>query len=366
VGLKRQAIAIINHKDKPMISGRSRYYSAAFVAAGSCFAALMSGCSSDKKEDTASTATPGASSPAPASKPFVVAYNQWIGYVAFFAALDKGYFKDAGLDVQTKEFPGPADSVPVLMNGQIDCSMTTVDTVILLADKAKSNPISMAYIIDTSNGADGVIAQKEIKTVADLRGKSVAATPGQCNELLLLKALEKAGMTEKDVKIVTMDADKGGAAVIAHQIPAAVTWEPSLTKAASAGGHVIFSSKDAPNILMDAITFTKSTLDTRGDDVRKFLDAYGKGEAFVKEHPDEAAQIASKHFGTTPAESAAMLGKVLLYSPAENLTLVGTPDKTGTALASAKEIGDFFVAQKQLATVPDLSKLYTTDYLPKP
>ena len=299
-------------------------------------------------------------------KPFVVAYNQWIGYVPFFAALDKGYFKDAGLDVQTKEFPGPADSVPVLINGQIDCSMTTVDTVILLADKAKSNPISIAYIIDTSNGADGVIAQKEIKTIADLRGKSVAATPGQCNELLLLKALEKAGMTEKDVKIVTMDADKGGSAVIAHQIPAAVTWEPSLTKAASTGGHVIFSSKDAPNILMDAITFTKSTLDTRGDDVRKFLAAYAKGEAYVKSNPADAAQIASKHFGTTPAESASMLTKVLLYSPAENVTLVGTADKPGTALASAKQIGDFFVAQKQMATVPDLTKIYTTEYLPKP
>jgi len=341
---------------------RSRFHRAALAATGTCLLAFLSGCGQEKP---AAPASGGQAAPAP-SKPFVVAYNQWIGYVPFFAALDNGYFKDAGIDVQTKEFPGPADSVPVLINGQIDCSMTTVDTVILLADKAANNPVSIAYIIDTSNGADGVIAEKDIKTVADLRGKSVAATPGQCNELLLLKALEKAGMTEKDVKIVTMDADKGGSAVIAHQIPAAVTWEPSLTKAQATGGHVIFSSKDAPNILMDAITFTKSTLDTRGDDVRKFLAAYAKGEDFVKTHPDEAAKIASKHFGTTPAESASMLTKVMLYSPAENLSLVGTPEKPGTALASAKEIGDFFVAQKQITAVPDLKKLYTTDYLPKP
>lgn len=334
---------------------------AVIAAASACVLSLLAGCGQDKS----APASGPASGPA-ASKPFVVAYNQWIGYVPFFAALDNGYFKDAGLDVQTKEFPGPADSVPVLINGQIDVSMTTADTVILLADKAASNPVSVAYIIDTSNGADGVIAQKDIKTVADLKGKMVAATPGQCNELLLLKALEKGGMTEKDVKIATMDADKAGAAVIANKVPAAVTWEPWLTKSAASGAHVIFSSKDAPNVIMDTIAVSDQTVKNRPEDLKTFLAAYAKGVAFVQAHPDEAAAIASKHFGSSVADSKGMLAKVTLYGPADNVSLIGTSAAPGIALKNADQIGDFFVTQKQVDKKPDTSKLFTTDYLPKP
>ena len=331
-----------------------------FGVAGICLA--LNGCAPKATE----TKAPETSTTAPAeSKPFVVAYNQWIGFVGLFTALDKGYFKDAGLDVQPKQFAGPADSVPLLLTGKVDVSLTTADTVILLNKQAGSTPMACAYVIDTSDGADGLIAQKDIHTIANLRGKTVAATLGQCNELLLLKALAAAGMKRTDVTITNMDADTAGAAIIANKIPAAVTWEPWLSKATPGGAHVIYSSHDAPNILLDVAAASSQTMTSRSADLRTFLAALAKGAAYDKAHPAEAAQIAAKHLGSTAADSTVMLSKVKLYGADDNRRLMGTATAPGTAFASATEIGHFFVDQKQMPSMPDVSKTFTTEYLPQ-
>ena len=68
-------------------------------------------------------------------KPFTVGYNQWIGSVGVFTAKEKGFFKDAGLDVQMKQFSGPADSVPPLISGKLDASLTTADTALCCPKK---------------------------------------------------------------------------------------------------------------------------------------------------------------------------------------------------------------------------------------
>ena len=326
----------------------------------------LTGCGTSK--DTSTSTPPAASAPppaaAPASKPFVVGYNQWIGYVGLFEAIEKGYFKDAGLDVQPKQFNGPADGVTPLIAGQLDCDMTTADTTVLLAPKATGNPVTNVYVIDTSNGADGVVAQGKYKTIKDLKGQTVAATIGQCNELLLLNALQKAGMTEADVKVTNMDADTAGAAVLANKVAAAVTWEPWLSKASANGAKVIFSSKDLPNVIMDTVAVSKQPLDQRPNDVKAYLAAYSKGTAYALAHPDEAAQVAGKYLGTKPDEAKTMMTKVMLYDADANRKLIGTTSAPGPVFATCNKIGQFYVQQKQLTSAPDVSHIFTPDYLP--
>ena len=319
----------------------------------------LAGCGQKSNAPAAGTSAPVG------TKPFVVAYNQWIGFVGFWTAQDKGYFKEAGLDVQPKQFSGPADSVPLLLTGKVDASLTTADTVILLNQRAGQSPMACAYVVDTSDGADGLIAQKDVHTVADLRGKTIAATLGQCNELLLLKALEAAKMRASDVVIANMDADTAGAAIVAGKIPAAVTWEPWISKAAPSGAHVIFSSHDAPNILLDVVAASSQTMTGRTADLKAFVAACAKGAAYDKANPGEAAQIAAKHLGTSVPDAQSMLTKVKLYDVADNRRLIGTAAAPGPAVASATQIGQFFVQQKQMPSAPDVSKTFALDYLPQ-
>ena len=340
----------------------------------SCLA--LSGCgngntSSQAESTTATTAntSAGATTASATEKlsgtPFTVAYNQWIGFAGIFMAQEQGLFKKAGLDVQFKQFAGPADGTPPLIAGQLDADLTTADTPILLSRESNDNKLHNVMLVDTSHGADGVVAQKGFKTLKDLKGKTIAVTKGQCNELLLLRGLEKSGMTEQDVTITNMDADAGGAAVLAGKVPAAVTWEPWLSKAKANGGSIVFSSAETPNLLLDVLTVSDKTLKEKPADVRAFVAVCLKGNEMAAKDPQAAAKVAQKYLGTTPAEALAMLKKVSIYGVADNARLIGTEATPGVVAKSSADIANFFVKQKVMSEAPAKTNLFTSEYLPK-
>ena len=116
-----------------------------------------------------------------------------------------------------------------------------------------------------------------------MKGKKVAATLGQCNQLLLEKALEKAGLTDKDIELVNMNPDDAGAAFAAGKLDVAVTWEPWITKVSGEKkGHVIFSSKETPNLILDVLAISAKTAKTKAAETKAFLKALNRGYEFVQ------------------------------------------------------------------------------------
>src|SRR5882724_7036584 len=198
-------------------------------------------------------------------KPYKVGFNAWIGSIGFFVAKDKGFFKEEGLDLQTKSFSSPGDGLKPVLSGDLDAVLSTADSVLTVLDKAPGQ-LKIVYLTDTSAGADAILAKKEIADIKAIKGKKVAATLGQCNQLLLEKALERAGLTDADIQLVNMNPDDAGAAFAAGQIDVAVTWEPWITKVAGEKkGHVIWSSKETPNLILDILAInakTKKTAET--------------------------------------------------------------------------------------------------------
>src|SRR6267142_3324204 len=171
-------------------------------------------------------------------KPYKVGFNAWIGSIAFFVAQQKGFFKDEGLDVQTKSFSAPGDGLTPLIAGSLDAHLSTADSVITVLDKAPGQ-LKVVYLTDTSAGADAILAKKDIADIKAMKGRKDAATLGQCNQLLLEKALEKAGLTDQAIQLVNMNPDDAGAAFAAGKIDVAVTWEPWITKVSGEKtGHV--------------------------------------------------------------------------------------------------------------------------------
>src|SRR4051794_25131752 len=291
-------------------------------------------------------------------KPYKVGWNAWIGSIAFFVAKDKGYFKELGLDVQTKSFSSPGDGLNPLLTGDLDAVLSTADSVITVLDKAPGQ-LKVVYLTDTSAGADAILAKPDILDAKGMKGKKVAATLGQCNHLLLQKALEKAGLSEKDIQLVNMNPDDAGAAFAAGKIDAAATWEPWITKASGdKKGHVIFSSKETPNLILDVLAVSKKTTEKKAAETRAFLKGLNKGYEFVQQHQAEAAVIAAKALEQKPEEIVAMLPKVNLYSPKKNLEIMAGP----AAKASA-QVAQFFKDKKVNDTLVDVNTLYDASYL---
>jgi NitT/TauT family transport system substrate-binding protein len=291
-------------------------------------------------------------------KPYKVGYNNWIGSIAFFVAQQKGFFKEEGLDVQTKIFSSPGDGLVPLISGDLDAVLSTADSVLTVLDKAPGQ-LKIVYVTDTSAGADAILAKKEIASIKGLKGRKVAATLGQCNQLLLEKALEKAGLTDKDIELTNMNPDDAGAAFAAGKLDAAVTWEPWITKVAGEKtGHVIFSSADTPNLILDVLAISASTAGSKAAETRAFIRGLNRGYEFVKAHEEEACALAGKTLEQKPEEVRAMLPKVALYSGEENAKVMSGPAEDAT-----KEVALFFKEKKVNETLVDVSKLYDASFL---
>jgi len=300
----------------------------------------------------------GARASAADLKPYRVGFNAWIGSIAFFVAQDKGFFKDEGLDVQTKSFSAPGDGLTPLIAGSLDAHLSTADSVITVLDKAPGQ-LKVVYLTDTSSGADAILARRDIADIKGMKGKKVAATLGQCNQLLLEKALEKAGLSDKDIQLVNMNPDDAGAAFAAGKVDVAVTWEPWITKiSGEKKGHVIFSSKETPNLILDVLAISAKTAKAKSAETKAFLRALNRGYEFVQKSPDEAAAIAAKALEQKPDEVKAMLPKVSLYSGKKNLEVLAGP----AAKASA-QVAQFFKDKKVNDTLVDTAVLYDASFL---
>jgi NitT/TauT family transport system substrate-binding protein len=136
----------------------------------------------------------------PASaEPITIGYSDWPGWVAWQVAIDKGWFKEAGVDVKFQWFDYSA-SMEAFAAGKIDANcMTNGDTLVTGAGGGKG---IMIMLTDYSNGNDMIVGKPGIKTIPDLKGQKVGLELGFVEHLLLLNGLQKNGMTESDVTLV--------------------------------------------------------------------------------------------------------------------------------------------------------------------
>ena len=151
-----------------------------------------------------------------------VGLNPWIGNSLFFVANDQGFFKKENLTVKFTKYNDGSVAKQLLASGNIDVIATTLETPVILANAGL--PVQVVGILDTSEGADGIIATKDIQTVSDLKGKTIAYESASAAEFILYYVLKKNHMTLADVNPIDLPASDAGAAFVAGRVDAAVTW----------------------------------------------------------------------------------------------------------------------------------------------
>ena len=223
------------------------------------------------------------------AEPIKLGMSTWLGYAPLYLAKEKGFFKKQGVDVEIVVIESPADRRAAFAADKIQGMATTVDTHVMTA--AAENPIPLKQVLglDDSHGGDGMVAKKEIKTIKDLKGKTVAAQLGAGASYFWLNyVLLQNGMKITDLKMIDMKAGDAGSAFVAGKVDAAVTWEPWLSKARETPfGHVLLSSDKTPGIIVDSLAFKPDFIKKRGTDVKKVTAGWFEAVKF-------AAQIQRK------------------------------------------------------------------------
>ena len=116
----------------------------------------------------------------------------------------------------------------------------------------------LIVVNDNSTGNDQVICDKSITTVAQLKGKTIAAELGVVDQFLLLQGLAKEGMTQSDINFQGVKTDAAAAAFAGGQFDCVGVFAPFTLQALKRpNSHVLFSSKEFPGAIPDHIVVSQ-------------------------------------------------------------------------------------------------------------
>lgn len=272
------------------------------------------------------------------SAPMRIGLNPWIGNGVYYVAQEKGFFAKEKIRVEFVNADDIATERQLLRTGQIDVAYSlTPESVAVFTDGGVKIKIVAAN--DLSFGADGVIATKDIKTIEDLKGKTVAFETGSTSHFLLSYLLSAKGLTTNDLTVINTIAPDAGAAFVAGKVDAAVTWEPWLSKADErGGGHLLASSREA-RIIYDMPIMRADVAEKRKGDVSAMLRAVFAAQAWIPEHQEEATQIIAKQLKISPQEASDQIKGVHWLSYQENIdTLTSGEYSVKHALQAAGDL----------------------------
>jgi len=219
--------------------------------------------------------------------------------------------------------------------------------------RQQSNGVAAVEVfpIDASVGGDGILASNSIQNVADLKGKTVGVNQGSVSEWFLAQVLEKNGLHLSDVKEQNMTSGAAGAAFVASKLDVAVTWEPWLSKAkVRTDGHVLVSSKQYPDLIMDSFAFRKDFVQKYPDTVKDFMKAYYDAFTWMQANQTEALKVIGDAVQESPSDVSADLSTMTLFDLSTGKQVIGTSSSHGKIYDNVKAAADFWKAQGKIDT----------------
>ena len=292
-----------------------------------------------------------------AAEPLKIGYSDWPGWVAWQVAIEKGWFKEAGVDVKFDWFDYAA-SMNAFTAGKIDAvTVTNGDALVTAAGGAKN---VMIIVTDYSNGNDMIVGKPGIKSLNDLKGKKVGLEAGLVEHLLLLNGLKKAGLKETDVTIVNTPTNETPQALASGDLSAIGAWQPNSGEAMKRvpGAKPIYTSADEPGLIFDVLTVNPSSLSSRKADWAKVVKVWGKVVAYIndpKTQPD-AVKIMAARVGIKPEAYLPLLKGTKLLTLDEGKATFVKADGFKSLYGSSKIVDDFNVKAGIYKTPQNLNK----------
>jgi NitT/TauT family transport system substrate-binding protein len=246
----------------------------------------------------------------------------WIGYGPWWIAQAKGFFQKEGLNVQLITFQQDADLNTALASGHTQVANIATHTSIKLILNSHV-AITPVLVLDDSEGADAILGSGSIKSLADLRGKTVAYEYGTTSDLLIHYALLNAKIPFTAIKAQNIPAADAAVALVAGHVDAAVTYEPYISAVAGKGKgvHVLYSSKAAPGLIGDFLVANNSLIKNHPEQVRALLRAWNDAMVYWSKNYKDGVAIMAKGVGSSPSDLTATLAGAVIYSVAQNKSL---------------------------------------------
>jgi NitT/TauT family transport system substrate-binding protein len=333
---------------------------------------LLTGCGTADSPTTTTTGSGGVTT--------VKLQLQWFfqaQFAGYIAAVDKGFYKEQGLDVQLIE--GGVDIVPqtVLATGKADYAVAWVPKA--LASREQGAGITdVGQIFARSGTYQVAFASSNIKSPADFKGKKVGNW-GFGNEFELFAGMTKAGLDPgKDVTLVQQQFDMQALLKKEIDVAQAMSYNEyaQLLEATNPATGALYKSEDfniidwktvGSSMLQDAVWANTSKLNDKAyqDQTVKFLTATIKGWAYCRDKPEECRDmVVAKGSKLGKSHQLWQMNEVnkLVWPAAKGVGLVDEAAWNQTvdiSMTTKNQVGDTVLKKKPEGLA------YTNDYMQK-
>jgi len=291
----------------------------------------------------------GAATAAPltAADALKIAYSDWPGWVAFDIAIQKGWYKEAGVDVEFvwMEY---VPSMEAFQAGKVDAVTVTNGDQLVMGAAGKASKVIL--INDISYGNDMIVARAGITSIKDLKGKKIGLELGFVEHLMLLKALEANGMTEADVTLVNVPTNDTPQTLASGGVDAIGAWQPNSGAALKSvpGSTAVYTSKDVPGLIYDVVAVSAESLGTRKAEWAKFVTVWPKIVAYIQDPKtkDDAVKIMAARVNVPAAEYGLLLPGTKFFDTAMAKKAFMPTEGLDSVLGSSKVANAFNLANK--------------------
>lgn len=279
---------------------------------------------------------------AAAATPLRIAYSDWPGWVAWDIGVQKGWFKEAGVEVDFKWFDY-APSMDAYATGKVDA--VTVTNGDALVTGSSGSPSVCIVANDYSNGNDMLIARPGIEKVSDLKGKKVGVEVGFVDHLLVMQALKSANLTDKDVTLVNVPTDQTPQQLKAGGVDAVAGWQPHSGAALRElpGSKPIYTSADVPGLIYDHLCVNPKSLNEHRADWVKVVKVWFRIADFLADEKnlDEAAKIMAARVGLAPEEYRKLMKGTFFLGKAANIERYKKAEGLASIYGSSTIVDEF-------------------------
>ena len=232
-------------------------------------------------------------------------YASWgpklVDQADFFVAEELGYFRDEGLKIEWITAQGGGDALRHVIAGNADFAAT--DPVVILLGLDRGAKVKAFYAVTPRNQFT-IIARKSkgIQTVADLRGKNIAVTSmASGSRYNVMTILNSNRLKESDVTLLATGLNFAGP-IEQGQVDAAGTWEimnwdlmNRVLPKSVVEDLVVFKAADYLNVPTNVFAASEEVLNSKRDQLVRFIRAHRRATEYMHAHPEHAAEIAAKH-----------------------------------------------------------------------
>lgn len=288
---------------------------------------------------------------------FTLGYSAWPGWFPWQVAQAEGIFKANNASVELKWFDGYLESISALNTGQIEANSQTLnDTISSVSGGAD---LAIVLVNDNSTGNDKIIVSEEINSVADLKGKKIAAEEGTVDHYLLLLGLEKEGLSAADIEFVPLETGQAATAFVGGQVDAVAVFAPFTTQALKRpGSKELFSSKDFPGAISDHLVFSRQFITENPEQIQASVNSWFATLDHIEQNKAQANKIMANQANVTIAEYEDYADGTTIFSLQDNLKAFEPGQDVTSLQFSAQKISDFLVKSGLAQQAPDLSNLF--------